>query len=106
MKDKIKEIQENLQNNPKFQEQMQKIKPKRTIWGFLGVILFFFVPEFLNYFYHNEINAWIINYAQNAPNKEMGDMLIWLSKKTFDGELSYINISLGFAFLFWLFKRD
>jgi len=105
MKEKIKNIQENLKNNPKFQEQMQKMKPKRTIWGFLGVILLFFVPEFLNYFYHNEINNWILDYAQNAPNQKMGDMLIWLSQKSFDGELSYLNIGLGVAFLIWLFKK-
>jgi len=104
MKTKIKNIQDNLKNNPQFQEQLQKMKPKKTIWGFLGIVLFFFLPEFLNYFYHNEINAWIVEYAKTAPNQSLGNSLIWLSKKSFDGELSYLNITLGFVFLYWLFK--
>ena len=102
MKDRLKHIK----NDPKFQQEIKKLKPKRNIWGFLGVILLFFVPEFLNDFYSKEINAWIYNYALNAPNHQMGDMLIWLSKKSFDGEVSYINIALGIAFLVWLFKKD
>ena len=105
MKDKIKQIKQNLQNDPRFQEQIQKMKPKRSIWGFWGVILIFFVPEILNHYYYKEINEWIYNYAQNAPNIQMRDALIWLSHKTFDGQLSYINISLGIIFLVWLFRK-
>jgi hypothetical protein len=105
MKDKITKIQKELQQNPKFQEQMQKLKPQKSIWGFLGVILFFFVPEILNDFYSKEINAWIENYAQNAPNQDMANSLIWLSHKAFDGEVSYLNIALGCLFLYWVFKK-
>ena len=105
MKNKIEQIQKQLQQNPKFQEQIQKLKPKRSIWGFLGVILFFFVPEILNVFYSKEINEWIANYAKGAPNESMANSLIWLSQKTFDGEISYLNITLGVLFLIWLFKK-
>jgi len=105
MKNKINEIQKQLQQNPKFQEQIQKLKPKRSIWGFLGVILLFFVPEILNVFYSQEINEWIANYAKGAPNEQMANSLIWLSQKTFDGEISYLNITLGVLFLIWLFKK-
>ena len=104
MRNKLKEIKENLDNNPKFQESLTKMKPKKSIWGFLGVILFFFVPEIINVLYYKEINAWVYNYALNSPNQTMADSLIWLSKHSFDGEISYINIGLGIAFLIWLFK--
>ncbi len=102
MKDKLNRIR----NNPKFKQEIDKLKPKRNIWGLLGVILFFFLPELLNILYYKEINIWIYNYALNAPNQQMADLLIWLGKKSFDGELSYINIALGVIFLIWLFKKD
>ena len=102
MRERLKKIKDD----PKFQQEIKKLKPKRNIWGFLGVILFFFVPEFLNDFYSKEINNWIYNYALNAPNRWMGDSLIWLSKQTFDGKVSYFNIILGVIFLIWLFKKD
>ena len=105
MREKITNIQDRLKNNPKLQEQIKNMKPKRSIWGFLGVILLFFVPEILNDFYSTEILEWIKNYAQGAPNEQMRDSLIWLSQKTFDGEVSYLNITLGFLFLIWLFKK-
>jgi len=105
MKDKIKAIKEQLQNNPKFQEQIQNMKPKRSVWGFMGVILLFFVPEILNDFYSKEILEWIKNYAKGAPTQQMEDSLIWLSTKAFDGEVSYLNITLGVLFLVWLFKK-
>jgi len=105
MKDKIEQIKYNLQNNPKLQEQLEKMKPKRSILGFLGVVLLFFVPEILNDFYSKEINNWIESYAQNAPNIQMRDSLIWLSHQVFDGEISYLNIIIGILFLIWLFKK-
>ncbi len=104
MLDKIKNIQNRLNNDPKFQEQVKKMKPKKSIFGFLGVILLFFVPEILNDFYAKEVNNWIYNYALTLPSKQMQDSLIWLSQYSFDGKVSYLNIALGLAFLVWLFK--
>ena len=104
MIDKIKNIHNRLNNDPKFQEQVKKMKPKKSILGFLGVMLFFFVPEILNDFYSKEVNEWIYNYALTIPSQKMQDSLIWLAKYSFDGEISYLNITLGLAFLFWLFK--
>ena len=105
MKDRVKEFQNRLEQNKKLQEQLKKLKPKRTIWGFLGVILLFFLPEFLNVFYSKEINEWIVNYASTIPNEAMANSLIWLSKESFDGEVSYLNLILGVVFLIWLFKK-
>lgn len=105
MIEKAKRIRENLNSNPEFQEQLKKMKPKRSIWGFLGVILLFFVPEILNDFYSNEILSWLKEYAKGAPTQQMEDMFIWLSEYTFDGKVSYLNIGVGTLFLIWLFKR-
>jgi len=97
---------DNLKNNPEFQEKLQNIKPKRNIWGVLGVVLFFFVPEYLNVMYHQEINAWIAEYAKNYPIEEMREMIVTLSSKAFDGKISFLNIGLGIAFLVWIFWDD
>ncbi len=97
---------DRLKNDPRFQHELKKLKPKRNIWGFLGIVLFFFVPEILNDFYSKEINSWIYNFALDAPNRWMSDSLIWLGKKAFDGKVSFLNIALGVIFLIWLFKKD
>jgi len=31
---------ENLKNNPEFKEKLKEMKPKKTIWGFLAIVLF------------------------------------------------------------------
>jgi len=102
--DRVKEIQKQLKDDPNFQESIKKIKPKRSIFGFLAIILFFFVPEYLSYFYSEQINNYILDLAKEAPSTKLGDTLVWLSQKQFNGKISYINISLGVAFLIWLFK--
>ena len=101
---KLKERFTHVKNSPEFQEKLGEMKPKKSIWGFLLVILFFFVPEVINYIWGLQINDWIVNLVQNSPQTPMSDMLLWLSKKSFDGHLSFLNIGLGIAFMVWLFK--
>ena len=105
MKQKLNNIKTNLKNNPEFQEKLQQMKPKRNIWGLLGVVLVFFVPEIMSYFYSVEINQWVTNLAQTAPNQEIATLLEWSSEKLFNGEVSWLNIGLGVAFLVWLFRK-
>lgn len=102
----MKKRLDNLKNNPEFQDKLQKLKPKRNIWGILGVVLFFFVPEVVNVLYYKEITAWIMNLIHNAPQTPMSELLEWMTAKTFTGEVSYLNISLGVALLVWLFWAD
>jgi len=105
MKQKLNNIKTNLKNNPEFQEKLQQMKPKRNIWGLLGVVLVFFVPEIMSYFYSIEINQWVTELAQTAPNQEIDSLLEWSSKNLFNGEVSWLNIGLGVAFLVWMFRR-
>jgi hypothetical protein len=105
MKKKLKKIQENLKNNPEFQAKLEEIKPKRNFFGFLFVVLFFFVPEVINYLWGLELNAWIVNLVQNAPENILSDALIWLSKESFDGQVSFVNIGLGIALLYWVYRK-
>lgn len=105
MKQKLHNIKTNLKNNPEFQKKLQDMKPKRNIWGVLGVVLFFFVPEVISAFYSAEVNHWIAQLAQRSPSQEMGSLLEWLSKQLFTGDVSWINIGLGVALLVWMFRK-
>ena len=105
MKQKLKNIKYNLKHNPEFQAKLQEMKPKKTIWGFLGVVLLFFVPEVINVLYSQEINSWMVESAPLYYSAELADKAIWITKKMFDGELSFINIGLGLGFLYWMYRK-
>lgn len=97
---------DNLKNNPKFQEKLEKIKPKKNIWGVLGVVLLFFVPEVINVLWYKEITIWLMELIHNAPQTPMSELLEWSIPKIFTGEISFLNIGFGIAFLVWIFWND
>jgi hypothetical protein len=89
-------------NNPVLQRAFVQMKPKKTIWGFLGVVLFFIAPEIVAFIW----GAHITTYAhmqlltQTAqPMETWYELLIMMFK---DGG-SWVNLGLGFVFLAWLF---
>ena len=102
----MKEKLNNLKNNQEFQDKLQEMKPKKSIWGILGVVLFFFVPEVINVLWHEEIKAWIAELLKSAPTTKVSELLEWMTGKVFTGELSFFNIGLGIAFLVWIFWDD
>jgi hypothetical protein len=104
MRKKIEAKFDHIKNNPELQAKLKELKPKKTIWGFLGVVLLFFVPEAINLLYHQEINGWMVDNATFYYPPELADKVIWVTKKAFDGELSFLNIGLGFLFLWWLYR--
>ncbi len=97
---------DNLKNNPEFQEKLQKLKPKRNIWGVLGVVIFFFVPEVINAIWYKEITQWFMNLIHNSSETPINQLLEWIIPKIFTGEISFFNIGLGIAFLVWIFWED
>ena len=101
---KIEKRFKHIKNNPKFQEKLQEMQPKKSIWGFLAVILLFFVPELVNVLYHKELLLWITEFANDAPTQQMSKLLIWMGKEMFTGEISWLNLALGVGFLVWLFR--
>ncbi len=80
------------------------MKPKKTIWGFLAIVLFIFLPEFLNVFYYQEINEWFLKFFNSYYPPEVVDKMVWLTGKIFDGNLSFLNIGLGIGLLWWMYK--
>jgi len=103
MKQRLQSIQNNLKNNPEFQAKLQDMKPKKSFFGFFMVILVFFIPEVVSLLWSVEINGWMVDSVQSLP-KDIGDLLKWATKEMFNGEVSWINVGLGVAFLVWLFK--
>ena len=104
MKEKLKNIQNRLRNNPKFQARIQELKPKKTIWGFLGIVFLFFVPEVINFLYYQEINIWVVESATIYYPTEVANKIIWITQNIFNGELSFVNLGLGAFFLWWFYK--
>ena len=92
MKQKKKEIfKQNLIN---------QLKPKTSWWSLIGIIIFFFLPEVIAYFWGEDI----IKYS-DLMQKRTDDYLyqkLYESLKMF-GENSIFNIILGFLFLGWFF---
>ena len=84
------------------QKALSDMKPKKTLWGILGVILFFIAPEIIAYFYATDI----VHFAQNSLmmhptmiERYDYELLIYL----FEKGVSWFNLSFGMILLVWLF---
>jgi len=98
----VKEKLQKIARHPITQKALKDMKPKKTLWGILGVILFFIAPEIIAYFYATDI----VHFAQNGlamhPStleKLDYDLLIYL----FEDGVSWFNLSFGIILLVWLF---
>ncbi len=100
MKQRIEKVKQ-VAASPETKAALHSMKPKKNIWGFLGVVVFFIVPEVVAYVWGAEIT----HYATAMLALEPGvlhyyyDALIY----TFKDGISWLNLSLGIALLIWLF---
>jgi hypothetical protein len=102
MKEKIKEKTKKIRENPKVKEAVKSMKPARTIWGFLGVVVFFILPEIVAFIWGADITAYAkenVDFALSMDTEYYYKALIML----FEDGGSWINLAIGFAFLIWLF---
>ena len=91
----------NLKNNPKFRESLKNLKPQKSIWGFLSVVLLFIAPEIVAFIYGDEIKKFFeLKLQSNPPYLES-----YLYENMIDlfSQGSWINLLIGFGFLIWLF---
>jgi nitric oxide reductase large subunit len=88
-------------NSPKVKEIFKQMKPDRTIWGFISVLLLFIVPEIVSFIYGDEIVKW----CQSKQTPDLPYMESYMYENIADllGEGSWFNLAIGFAFLIWLF---
>ena len=103
MKKKFKAVKERLEQDPKFQEAAKSIKPKKTVWGVLGIILFFFVPELVTYIWQDELINWAHLHSIIEP-LEMQRWLFKMLEEMFASGVSWVNLTFGSLLLLWLFK--
>ena len=93
-----------LVQDPKVKQVLTQMKPKKSLWGFFGVVLFFIVPELIGFVWGEQITA----YAQEslAHNVSLSiDMEMYYKAliMLFEDEGSWIGLFIGFVFLGWLF---
>jgi hypothetical protein len=101
MKKKLHTKAKAFRDNPKLKEAVTSMKPDKTIWGFLGVTLFFILPEIIAFIWGVEITA----YAKTSLSADPG----WLEYyykglvMLFEEGGSWVNLIIGCLFLIWLF---
>ncbi|QOR61404.1 hypothetical protein IMZ28_08105 [Sulfurovum indicum] len=103
MKQKLQKIQERMVHDPKLKKAVDSIRPKRTLWGVVGIILFFFVPELITYIWQPELTAWAHTHSITEP-LAMQRMLYAQLEKMFADGVSWLNIGIGVVFLFWVWR--
>ena len=101
-KEKVQTAVYRVRNNPALRRSFAQMKPKKTVWGFLGVVLFFIAPEIVAFVWGADITAYAHAQMLPAPSEPLAtwyEALIYLFK---DGG-SWVNLIFGFVFLAWLF---
>jgi hypothetical protein len=98
----LREKLHKIAHHPATQKALMDMKPKKTLWGILGVVFFFIAPEIIAYFYANDI----VHFAQNGlamhPTTLESynyELLIYL----FEEGVSWVNFGFGVVLLVWLF---
>ena len=55
---KISEKFSQIKSHPATQQSLEQLKPKKTVWGILGVALFFILPEIIAFIWGDTITAY------------------------------------------------
>jgi hypothetical protein len=80
---------------------LASLKPTKSIFGIIGVVFFFIVPEIIAFMYGAEITSYASDalvYAQGYE-KYYYELLIML----FESGGSWFGLAIGIALLVWLF---
>jgi protoporphyrinogen oxidase len=102
MKNKLKTKVKQLAEKPAAKEAVKSLKPAKTIWGFLGVVLFFIAPEIIAFVWGTEITAYAHEHLASSSSTAASYYYEGLVMLFEDGG-SWINLFIGFALLVWLF---
>ncbi len=105
MKQKVQKIQERINSDPKLKEAVEKIKPKKTVWGILGIVLFFFIPELVTYIWQEELVDWAHLHSITEASSSVRMIYRQLEKMFLSG-VSWFNIILGLLLLFWVMRSS
>ena len=102
MRHKIKTKAQQIARHPTTQKALTAMKPEKSVWGFLGIVLFLIVPEIIAFIWGTEITAFAKSQLLLAPSmleKQYYDLLLML----FEDGGSWFNLGIGIALLIWFF---
>jgi len=103
MKEKLKKIQTKIDNDPKLKEAVERMKPQKNIWGILGIVVFFFLPELTTYVWQDELIHWAHTHSITEP-LEIQRWLYTQLEDMFRSGVSYFNLIIGSLLLLWVLK--
>lgn len=102
MKHRIKNKIKKIAQHPTTQKALVSLKPEKSVWGFLGIILFFIVPEIIAFIWGDEITAFAKAQILLAPSffeTQYYNVLLML----FEEGGSWFNLAIAAALLIWFF---
>jgi len=82
---------------------MASIKPKKGIWGIVGIVFFFFLPEAITYIWQNELVDWAHVHSLTEP-LAMQRWLYTELEEMFASGVSWFNLVIGTLLLLWVLK--
>jgi len=102
MKEKIKRHTKKVIQSPAFKKSLVSMKPNKNIWGFLGVVVFFILPEVIAYFWSVDITTYA-NEALTLSTSTFSSYYYEALVLLFEDGISWFNLAFGFVLLVWLF---
>jgi hypothetical protein len=87
--------------NPVLRRSARSLKPEPTLWGAIGVFLFFILPEIIGFWRGKAIAAWAHAQMLQEPDA-MGRKVYWILEKLFEDGGSWVNLGIGVALLGWI----
>ena len=94
-----------MENDPAFKKAVDSLRPKRTLWGVAGIVLFFFVPELITYIWQPELVSWAHLHSITEPIAIQRALYAQLEKMFADG-VSWFNILVGSILLIWVWRME
>ncbi|WP_295053165.1 hypothetical protein [Sulfuricurvum sp.] len=102
MKHTLQSKVRQIAQSPVTQKAVTSMKPEKSVWGFLGIVLFFILPEVVAFIWGAEITAYAkeaLRHTVSTLDKYYFDLLVML----FEDGGSWFNLVLGAVLLIWLF---
>jgi hypothetical protein len=102
MKYKLQAKACRIAQSPTTKKALIAMKPEKSVWGFLGIVLFLIVPEIIAFIYGIEITAYAkegLLLTTSTIEKYYFDLLVML----FEEGGSWFNLAIGGALLIWFF---
>ena len=102
MKQKLQAKARQIAQSPTTKKALIAMKPEKSVWGFLGIVLFLIVPEIIAFIWGVEITAYAkesLIHASSTIETYYFDFLVMM----FEEGGSWFNLAIGAAFLIWFF---